>query len=220
MPAKTYEFKEFTIINNELSQSLQVNESACNDEAASLSKSARSSKTAPQDDLFRARKLLFLRMLCFGHTTFFSGTFKITDKQIADYFDAASPFEKIPLDEYYRILGLPPLYAEKVARLKDSGAFFSASYKIKVVWQSSTSSTVIDNYIDFNRIGLCLFDKAGECVGSISPNLFYIYQFIEENLAKWGTLSRPEKSATHHLLLKMAKTTTPPLIIPPSILNI
>ncbi len=139
---------------------------------------------------------IFSLMVNFGYNSISSDLLYFTDEQIVDFWNYSkdSVLKNIKLNQYYRDLGISPVFDAKIPTLKIKGAFFSNQYELIVTWVNDPSKDKIaalpQNY---RRIGVELFNMDGELKGSIIPEYFLLYKLVDDANEKWSKMTKSEK---------------------------
>ena len=139
---------------------------------------------------------LFNSMLSFSYIPFFEGPFKITDKQIIDFYNYAqnSILNEIDINSYYSILGLSAPYIRQIPTITEKERFISDSYQMTVAWENDASSGKMRSSPKaYKREGLEIYNFEGEKLGSIYPEYFKLYEIIDDANKKWKTWTKTER---------------------------
>ena len=141
---------------------------------------------------------LFNSMLSFGYVPFYEGTFKITDKQIIDFYNYAktSFLNEMDINTYYSILGLSEPYIRQIPTITEKETFISDSYQMTVAWENDTSSGKMKSAPKaFRRDGLEIYNFEDEKLGSIFPEYFKLYEIIDNANINWKSWTKTERYA-------------------------
>lgn len=147
------------------------------------------------DSSFEQRKL-FNSMLNFGYVPFKEGIFRVSDKQIVDFWNFASNsvLSQSDIKEYYQILGLALPYNTQIPTIKETGAFISDSFVMSVAWMNDTSTGKMASAPKaYKRDGLELFNFDEENLGSIYPEYFELYELVDLANSSWKTSTKTER---------------------------
>ena len=139
---------------------------------------------------------LFNSMINFGYIPFSEGPFKITDKQIIDFYNysKASVLKEMSINSYYSILGLSEPYIRQIPTITEKETFISDSYQMTVAWENDTSSGKMKSAPKaFKRDGLEIFNFEGEKLGSIYPEYFKLYEIIDNANTNWKSWTKTER---------------------------
>lgn len=157
---------------------------------------------------FFEQKKLFTQILNFGYTPFSEGTFKITDRQIIDFWNCASSsvLKNTELKDYYAVLNLPPIYEAQIPTLKISENFNSPSNKLSVVWINDTDAgKMASSPKAYRRDGLELFNFEDEKLGSLYPEYFELYEIIDETNLYWESWTKTDRYTTLEKIAELGK---------------
>ena len=151
---------------------------------------------------------LFNSMLSFGYIQFFEGVFKITDKQIINFYNYAkdSELHEINIDSYYSILGLSEPYIRQIPTITEKETFISDSYQMTVAWENDTSSGKMKSAPKaFKRDGLEIYNFENEKLGSIYPEYFKLYEIIDNANKNWKGWTKTERYTFLDELVDLSK---------------
>ncbi len=161
-----------------------------------------------ENELLFEQFSLLNSMLQFGYTTFTEGQFKITDKQLIDFFNYAkdSVLKNININSYYSILGLSEPYKRQLPFIQQTENFNSDSNKFKYLWKNDTTSGKMESAPKaYKQDGLELYNFEDEKVGSIYPEYFYLYEIIDEANTKWKNWTKTERYSFLNKLVELSK---------------
>lgn len=139
---------------------------------------------------------LFSLMINFGYTPISSNQLIFTDEQIINFWNygKSTVLKTIKLNQYYKDLGIAPVFTAKIPTLKTTGAFFSDQYEIIVTWINDVSSgKIASSPQSYKRNGLELFGIDNEIKGSLTPEYFYLYQIVDKVNSNWPKMTKTEK---------------------------
>ena len=151
---------------------------------------------------------LFNSMLNFGYIPFSEGAFKITDKQIIDFYNysKASVLKEMSINSYYSILGLSEPYIRQIPTITEKETFISDSYQMTVAWENDTSSGKMKSAPKaFKREGLEVLNFEGEKLGSIYPEYFKLYELIDDANTNWKSWTKTERYTFLDELVALSK---------------
>ena len=151
---------------------------------------------------------LFDSMLNFGYIPFTEGSFKITDKQIIDFYNYAktSVLKEMNINSYYSILGLSEPYIRQIPTIQETENFNTDSNQYKVLWENDTTSGKMKSAPKaYKKDGLELYNFEGEKVGSIFPEYFQLYEMIDIANTKWKNWTKTERYSFLNELVKLSK---------------
>ena len=142
------------------------------------------------------QKKLFNSILNFGYCPIEEGNFKISDKQIVDFWEYAksSVLKNLNLKEYYALFGISAPFESKIPTLKETETFTSDSFKMVVVWINDISTgKMASSPAAYKRKGLELFNFEDENLGSIFSEYFNLYEIIDEANLSWRNWTKTER---------------------------
>ena len=145
-----------------------------------------------------AHKKLFTALFNFGYIPTAEGAFKISDRNIVNFWKHAksSVLKETELKEYYMLLNLAPLYESQIPTLKESENYNSPSNKLSVVWINDTSTGKMASAPKaYKREGLELFNFDDEKIGSLYPEYFDLYELVDEINLHWEHWTKTERYA-------------------------
>lgn len=151
---------------------------------------------------------LFNSMLNFGYISFTEGSFKITDKQIIDFYNYAKTavLKEITINSFYSILGLTEPFTRQIPTITEKETFISDSYQMTVAWENDTSSGKMKSAPKaFKRDGLEIFNFEGEKLGSIFPEYFKLYELIDNANINWKKWTKTERYSFLNNLVNLSK---------------
>lgn len=95
-----------------------------------------------ENELLFEQFSLLNSMLQFGYSPFTEGQFKITDKQLIDFFNysKASVLKDFDINKYYELLGISEIYTKQIPTITEKETFISDSYQMNVAWENDTDT--------------------------------------------------------------------------------
>ena len=163
---------------------------------------------------------LFTAMLNFAYIPFESGIFKITDKQIIEFWKYAksSVLKGVTIEKYYSLLNLSAPYTLQIPTITEKNSFISDSYKMTVAWINDTSSGKMATAPKaYRQEGLELFNFENEKAGSVYPEYFELYELIDDANEKWKNWTKTERYALLDAIVNLSHNKK--IIIPQNLLQ-
>ena len=175
-----------------------------------------------KSDVSFEQKKLFNSILNFGYVPFEEGIFKITDKEIIDFWKYANFSllkifgEDFPLEKYFSFLRIAPPYTSQIPTIKEKETFISDSYQMTVAWVNDTETgKMASSPKAYKRDGLEIFNFEDEKIGSIFPEYFELYEIVDEANNSWKNWNKKERYDFAEKLKSLAEKRK--IIIPDSL---
>lgn len=151
---------------------------------------------------------LLSTMLEFGYIPFSEGQFKITDKQIIEFYNYAkkSVLKNIDISKYYELLGLTKPYTNQIPTITEKERFISDSYQMNVAWENDTSTGKMKCAPKaYKRDGLEIYNFEDEQLGSIYSEYFDLYEVIDNANRNWKDWTKTERYSFLDDLVELSK---------------
>ena len=149
-----------------------------------------------ENELLFEQFSLLNSMLQFGYTTFTEGQFKITDKQLIDFFNysKASVLKDFDINKYYELLGISEIYTKQIPTITEKETFISDSYQMNVAWENDTDTGKMKSAPkSYKRDGLEIYNFEDEKLGSIYPEYYELYEMIDNANHNWKAWTKTER---------------------------
>ena len=149
-----------------------------------------------ENELLFEQFSLLNSMLQFGYSPFTEGQFKITDKQIIDffYYSRASVLKDFDINKYYELLGISEIYTKQIPTITEKETFISDSYQMNVAWENDTDTGKMKSAPkSYKRDGLEIYNFEDEKLGSIYPEYYELYEMIDNANHNWKTWTKTER---------------------------
>ena len=149
-----------------------------------------------ENELLFEQFSLLNSMLQFGYSPFTEGQFKITDKQIIDFFNysRASVLKDFDINKYYELLGISEIYTKQIPTITEKETFISDSYQMNVAWENDTDTGKMKSAPkSYKRDGLEIYNFEDEKLGSIYPEYYELYEMIDNANHNWKAWTKTER---------------------------
>lgn len=149
-----------------------------------------------ENELLFEQFSLLNSMLQFGYSPFTEGQFKITDKQLIDFFNysKASVLKDFDINKYYELLGLSEIYTKQIPTITEKETFISDSYQMNVAWENDTDTGKMKSAPkSYKRDGLEIYNFEDEKLGSIYPEYYELYEMIDNANHNWKGWTKTER---------------------------
>lgn len=149
-----------------------------------------------ENELLFEQFSLLNSMLQFGYSPFTEGQFKITDKQLIDFFNysKASVLKDFDINKYYELLGISEIYTKQIPTITEKETFISDSYQMNVAWENDTDTGKMKSAPkSYKRDGLEIYNFEDEKLGSIYPEYYELYEMIDNANHKWKAWTKTER---------------------------
>ena len=149
-----------------------------------------------ENELLFEQFSLLNSMLQFGYSPFTEGQFKITDKQIIDFFNysRASVLKDFDINKYYELLGISEIYTKQIPTITEKETFISDSYQMNVDWENDTDTGKMKSAPkSYKRDGLEIYNFEDEKLGSIYPEYYELYEMIDNANHNWKAWTKTER---------------------------
>ena len=149
-----------------------------------------------ENELLFEQFSLLNSMLQFGYSPFTEGQFKITDKQLIDFFNysKASVLKDFDINKYYELLGISEIYTKQIPTITEKETFISDSYQMNVAWENDTDTGKMKSAPkSYKRDGLEIYNFEDEKLGSIYPEYYELYEMIDNANHNWKTWTKTER---------------------------
>ncbi len=149
-----------------------------------------------ENELFFEQFSLLNSMLQFGYSPFTEGQFKITDKQLIDffYYSRASVLKDFDINKYYELLGISEIYTKQIPTITEKETFISDSYQMNVAWENDTDTGKMKSAPkSYKRDGLEIYNFEDEKLGSIYPEYYELYEMIDNANHNWKAWTKTER---------------------------
>ena len=153
-------------------------------------------KPESSQKLSSEQRKLFATILNFGYIPISEGTLNLSDKQIVDFWNYAhsSVLKNMSLPDYYSLLSIAPLYENQIPTIKEKETYTSDSYQMTIAWINDTSTGKMATAPKAYRVeGLELFNFEEEKIGSLFPEYFEFYAFVENANKNWRSWTKTER---------------------------
>lgn len=147
-------------------------------------------------------------ILQFGYTSFSEGQFKITDKQLIDFFNYSKTtvLKDFDINKYYGLLGIAETYTKQIPTITEKERFISDSYQMNVAWENDTSTGKMKCAPKaYKRDGLEIYNFEDEKLGSIYPEYFDLYEVIDNANRNWKDWTKTERYSFLDDLVELSK---------------
>ena len=149
-----------------------------------------------ENELLFEQYTLLNSILQYGYTSFTEGQFKITDKQIIDFFNysRASVLKDFDINKYYELLGISEIYTKQIPTITEKETFISDSYQMNVAWENDTDTGKMKSAPkSYKRDGLEIYNFEDEKLGSIYPEYYELYEMIDNANHNWKAWTKTER---------------------------
>lgn len=149
-----------------------------------------------ENELLFEQFSLLNSMLQFGYSPFIEGQFKITDKQLIDFFNysKASVLKDFDINKYYELLGISEIYTKQIPTITEKETFISDSYQMNVAWENDTDTGKMKSAPkSYKRDGLEIYNFEDEKLGSIYPEYYELYEMIDNANHNWKVWTKTER---------------------------
>lgn len=149
-----------------------------------------------ENELLFEQFSLLNSMLQFGYSPFTEGQFKITDKQLIDFFNysKASVLKDFDINKYYELLGISEIYTKQIPTITEKETFISDSYQMNVAWENDTDTGKMKSAPkSYKRGGLEIYNFEDEKLGSIYPEYYELYEMIDNANHNWKAWTKTER---------------------------
>lgn len=149
-----------------------------------------------ENELLFEQFSLLNSMLQFGYSPFTEGQFKITDKQLIDFFNysKASVLKDFDINKYYELLGISEIYTKQIPTITEKETFISDSYQMNVAWENDTDTGKMKSAPkSYKRDGLEIYNFEDEKLGSIYPEYYELYEMIDNANHNWKSWTKTER---------------------------
>ncbi len=149
-----------------------------------------------ENELLFEQFSLLNSMLQFGYSPFTEGQFKITDKQLIDFFNysKASVLKDFDINKYYELLGISEIYTKQIPTITEKETFISDSYQMNVAWENDTDTGKMKSAPkSYKRDGLEIYNFEDEKLGSIYPEYYELYEMIDNANHNWKVWTKTER---------------------------
>lgn len=149
-----------------------------------------------ENELLFEQFSLLNSMLQFGYSPFTEGQFKITDKQLIDFFNYSkeSVLKDFDINKYYELLGISEIYTKQIPTITEKETFISDSYQMNVAWENDTDTGKMKSAPkSYKRDGLEIYNFEDEKLGSIYPEYYELYEMIDNANHNWKTWTKTER---------------------------
>lgn len=149
-----------------------------------------------ENELLFEQFSLLNSMLQFGYSPFTEGQFKITDKQLIDFFNysKASVLKDFDINKYYELLGISEIYTKQIPTITEKETFISDSYQMNVAWENDTDTGKMKSAPkSYKRDGLEIYNFEDEKLGSIYPEYYELYEMIDKANHNWKAWTKTER---------------------------
>ena len=159
-------------------------------------------------DLLFEQFALLNAMLQFGYIQFSEGQFKITDKQIIDFYNYAKTtvLKNIDINKYYALFGISEPYIKQIPTITEKERFISDSYQMNVAWENDTSTGKMKSAPkSYKRDGLEIYNFEDEKLGSIFPEYFELYEIIDNANLNWKVWTKTKRYSFLDTLVELSR---------------
>ena len=149
-----------------------------------------------ENELIFEQFSLLNSMLQFGYSPFTEGQFKITDKQLIDFFNYSkeSVLKDFDINKYYELLGISEIYTKQIPTITEKETFISDSYQMNVAWENDTDTGKMKSAPkSYKRDGLEIYNFEDEKLGSIYPEYYELYEMIDNANHNWKAWTKTER---------------------------
>lgn len=149
-----------------------------------------------ENELLFEQYTLLNSILQYGYTSFTEGQFKITDKQIIEFFNysKSTVLKDFDINKYYNLLGISETYTKQIPSITANGTFNSKSLQMNVAWENDTdTSKMKSSPKSYKRDGLEIYNFEDEKLGSIYPEYYELYEIIDNANRKWEDWTQTER---------------------------
>ena len=149
-----------------------------------------------ENELLFEQFSLLNSMLQFGYSPFTEGQFKITDKQLIDFFNYSkeSVLKDFDINKYYELLGISEIYTKQIPTITEKETFISDSYQMNVAWENDTDTGKMKSAPkSYKRDGLEIYNFEDEKLGSIYPEYYELYEMIDNANHNWKAWTKTER---------------------------
>lgn len=163
--------------------------------------------TKNEKNLLFEQFTLLSSMLQFGYIQFYEGQFKITDKQIIDFYNYAKTtvLKNIDINKYYALLEISEPYIKQIPTITEKERFISDSYQMNVAWENDTSTGKMKSAPkSYKRNGLEIYNFEDEKLGSIFPEYFELYEIIDNANRNWKAWTKTERYSFLDTLVELS----------------
>lgn len=149
-----------------------------------------------ENELLFEQFTLLNSILQFGYTSFSEGQFKITDKQLIDFFNSSKStvLKDFDINKYYELLGISEIYTKQIPTITEKETFISDSYQMNVAWENDTDTGKMKSAPkSYKRDGLEIYNFEDEKLGSIYPEYYELYEMIDNANRNWKDWTKTER---------------------------
>lgn len=149
-----------------------------------------------ENELLFEQYTLLNSILQYGYTSFTEGQFKITDKQLIEFFNysKSTVLKDFDINKYYNLLGISETYTKQIPSITANGTFNSKSLQMNVAWENDTDTGKMKSSPkSYKRDGLEIYNFEDEKLGSIYPEYYELYEIIDNANRKWEDWTQTER---------------------------
>lgn len=149
-----------------------------------------------ENELSFEQYTLFNSILQYGYTSFTEGQFKITDKQLIEFFNysKSTVLKDFDINKYYDLLGISETYTKQIPSITAKETFNSNSLQMNVAWENDTDTGKMKSSPkSYKRDGLEIYNFENEKLGSIYPEYYELYEIIDNANRKWKDWTQTER---------------------------
>lgn len=161
-----------------------------------------------ENELLFEQFTLLNSILQFGYIPFTEGQFKITDKQVIEFYNytKTTVLKDFDINKYYSLLGIAVTYTKQIPTITEKETFISDSYQMNVAWENDTDTGKMKSAPkSYKRDGLEIYNFEGEKLGSIFPEYFEVYEIIDNANKKWKNWTKTERYSFLDSLVNLSK---------------
>lgn len=149
-----------------------------------------------ENELLFEQYTLLNSILQYGYTSFTEGQFKITDKQLIEFFNysKSTVLKDFDINKYYDLLGISETYTKQIPSITAKETFNSNSLQMNVAWENDTDTGKMKSSPkSYKRDGLEIYNFENEKLGSIYPEYYELYEIIDNANRKWKDWTQTER---------------------------
>lgn len=149
-----------------------------------------------ENELLFEQYTLLNSILQYGYTSFTEGQFKITDKQLIEFFNysKSTVLKDFDINKYYELLGISEIYTKQIPSITAKETFNSNSLQMNVAWENDTDTGKMKSSPkSYKRDGLEIYNFENEKLGSIYPEYYELYEIIDNANRKWKDWTQTER---------------------------
>lgn len=149
-----------------------------------------------ENELLFEQYTLLNSILQYGYTSFTEGQFKITDKQLIEFFNysKSTVLKDFDINKYYDLLGISETYTKQIPSITAKETFNSNSLQMNVAWENDTDTGKMKSSPkSYKRDGLEIYNFEDEKLGSIYPEYYELYEIIDNANRKWKDWTQTER---------------------------